>query len=421
MGDELHSFREISVCPHHPRHPWSSRVMPKKIAFHVYSIALLLYCSNSAVAADQTEESQSGQTTVLSKSDSQTERPLLLDTSQKYQHFLQICGAYYFPNHWGYRSKGFAPVNYSRREYSDIEREYPAIEQDPAGARNDMGLPFQTEIKAFYTFQMTFPAMRGDHFLVRENSIKLKLKANLSPVTVEAGPYLEINPVAFLVFEIGSRLGTGWDFDLFNVNGLAVNDKNFRYSKKQTRFERTPGLVSFTDARARFQFDTAALITNRNTDWLHFVFAADETVFYQYFSGAKNSQYWRWEHDIGENQNGFVWNQVLFLGYQMPRRPGFLDLTGILVETEQRITGKNKSKMKDGGWGSDFISCEFGPLFSFQFTEAYRLTFIAQFKTARQYTDDSVGYRYFENRNVNTKVPTYIYFNRVALVFDATF
>jgi len=105
----------------------------------------------------------------------------------------------------------------------------------------------------------------------------------------------------------------------------------------------------------------------------------------------------------------------------MPKRPGNLDLVGIIVETDQRITGKYKSTVKSGGWGSDFMRTAFGPLFNFVFKDTYTLTFLTEFRTERQYTDDTMGIRYFGHREINKSDSSYVYFYRLALIIQCKF
>lgn len=336
----------------------------------------------------------------------------------KMNHIFSVAFAYYPGHHKGLGSTGFSPTNYDRLDYKKLAARYPAIDAEADGARNDLGLAMSIELKAYYTFQMEFPAMRANNAMMKGNNIKFKTRANISPVSFEVGPYLELTPIAFLVFEFGSKIGTGWDFSPLNLNGLAINDPTFRFTDNQKAFDATSGVLSTTKMQAKLQFDVGALIPG---DWTHFVVVAIQNVEYQYFSGANNNQYWRWEHDAGENQNGFVWYQTYVVGYQMPTAPGYLDMVGMLIETEQKLTGKDDSTMDSGGWGSDFISCAFGPLFNFKFNEHHSLAVIFQFKTARQYTDATMAHRYFEHRSVNTGSPTYVYFDRFALSYTMTY
>lgn len=323
-------------------------------------------------------------------------------------HLFGIDLAYYPATHKGLNTKNFGEANYKRVTYKDMQTS-PGITH----GRNDLGSPTSIELKAYYTLQMYFPTMRKDNMLMKDNNVKVNVVANLSPVTFETGIYAEWTPLAFLVFDVGTKIGTGWDFPLLGVNGLAINDPNFGYSDSQKMLKGTSGLVSISKMQATLQFDIGAVVPG---DWNHVVFAIVQNVEYQHFSAARNNQYWIWEADSGENQNGFVWYQKFLVGYQMPTVKA-IDTIGFLIETEQRITGKNKSKMKDGGWGSDFMEVAFGPLINFQLAPNHKLAILAEFINYRRYTDASMKHRYFENRQIDTNNPTYVQFYRIAFSY----
>ena len=111
----------------------------------------------------------------------------------------------------------------------------------------------------------------------------------------------------------------------------------------------------------------------------------------------------------------------------MPTTPGYLKMVGIRIENEKRLTGMNKSKMEDGGWGSDFLSTKFGPMFVFEFKGitkddfVYNLIILTEFATKRQYTDETVIFRDFRDRNINKSNDTFVHFWRLAIVFNMKF
>jgi hypothetical protein len=99
--------------------------------------------------------------------------------------------------------------------------------------------------------------------------------------------------------------------------------------------------------------------------------------------------------------------------------PLVLNLVGVLLETEQNIGRvKNLSTMDDGGWGSDFIFLRFGLVFNLKFSEKSSLALIPQFKTERDYTDATVGNRYFGFRDYEK---TFVYFERLAFSYSLKF
>lgn len=340
---------------------------------------------------------------------------LAQDSGKKFslRHKFGIDFAYYPGTHGGLGAGGFAPVNYNRITYKDLQSRYPAVQK----GRNDLGSQSAIELKAYYTFQIHIPAMQKNNMLMRDNHVNINVVANMSPVTAETGIYFELTPLAFLVFEFGSKVGTGWDFPLLGINGLAINQPSFAYSEKDKMQKGTAGVISISKAQATLQFDIAAVVPG---DWNHFVFAIVQNVEYQYFSAAKNHQFWIWEADKGENQNGFVWYQTFLIGYQMPKVP-VLDTIAFTIETEQRVTGKNTSKMKDGGWGSDFLQTRFGPLIKLDFNKHHSLIVLAQFITKPRFTEQSMGHRYFANRQINKNNTSFVQFDRIALAYRMSY
>jgi len=335
----------------------------------------------------------------------------------EYKHFLDVNFAYYPGNYKGYGITGFAPVNFNKLDYTDTSNATYANTTN--NGRNDMGNVFAVELKAYYTFQIMVPMLRSSNALMKDNNLKIQFKANITPVSIEGGVNFVLTPIAFLKFELGSRIATGWDLSFMNLNGLALNQPNFAYSATQKSWVATPGLVSFTEASATFQFDLAAIMPG---DWNHVIVSATEKFEFKYFTGATSSvKYWRWEHDEGENENGFVWHQSFFVGYQMPKVP-VLDTVGILVTTEQKLTGMNDSKMSvANSWGSDFMIVKFGPLINLKFNKNHSMFILFEFKTARDYQDNYMGEVYFVNRRIDSSSPTFVYFDRVALGYSCKF
>ena len=90
-------------------------------------------------------------------------------------------------------------------------------------------------------------------------------------------------------------------------------------------------------------------------------------------------------------------------------------MVGILVDTEQYIdSNRDRSTMANGGWGSDFVTMDFGPLFNFKLGKRQNLTVLLQFKNGRDYTDATIGNRFFEYRVYEN---TYYYLYRLAFSY----
>ncbi len=353
--------------------------------------------------------------------------PLLAQgVDYKYVHSAKLDVAYYPATHRGYGlgDKSFAHWNYDRLEYDYWE---PGV----TNGRNDVGNSFVMELKAYYKFQMEFPVLQGDGPLTKGNNVKLDFIFNVSPVTADAGVHAHFTPIAFLIFSLGQEISTGWYFPGLDLDGLAVNPRDAASSPDMNyadyeSFTKHPdndgfnGILSKTEMGMTFQFDLAAVVPG---DWTHVVVVANWNFLYRYYSKSTNedTRYWRFEHDKGENENGFTLEMTYLLGYQMPKRPARINLVGFIVETDQRLTGMNASKMDDGGWGSDFIEVKFGPMVNFIFGKYHSLTFLAQFKNGRHYTDATFGHRDFRNRQVDTSNPQFVQFDRFALSYSYKF
>jgi len=328
---------------------------------------------------------------------------------------FEVDFAYYPGTYKGLGISGFAPVNYGTMTYTDLEAAYPST---VAHGRKDLGLKTSVELKAYYTLTLKFPVMRMNNALMEGNNIQIKYKLNLSPITVETGAYVRFTPLALLYFTLGTKVATGWNLSFMNLNGLNINDPNFYYTDTVGCFAATPGVLSISEFSAVFQFDLGAIVKG---NWTHVIFFAKERVEYQYFSAAGPTDYWRYEHDNGENVNGFMWYQTFVIGYQMPTLPGCIDTVGFMIETEQHVTQKDVSTMASGGWGSDFLLVKFGPMINFKFNKVHNFTVLVEFKNARHFTDETMGNRYFQERKINTADPEYVQFYRIALLYSMDF
>jgi hypothetical protein len=137
---------------------------------------------------------------------------------------------------------------------------------------------------------------------------------------------------------------------------------------------------------------------------------------YEAFTAVGANDPWMWQADNGENFNGWSWKQTGVLGYQMPA-VRHIDTTGLLLETEQRITKRNESTMEDGGWGSDFMKVYVSMFMVVQINPSHALTVQLQFARGRDYTEETIGNAHFFYRKVDTSSPVYWYFRRAALSY----
>ena len=64
------------------------------------------------------------------------------------------------------------------------------------------------------------PTSLGEHWLLSDANINVKLNLELSPVSIAPETKISFTPLPFLVFETGAKLGTGWN--LAGLQGMAL-------------------------------------------------------------------------------------------------------------------------------------------------------------------------------------------------------
>ncbi len=307
--------------------------------------------------------------------------------------------AYYFDDHEGAESdNGFELPDYSPEEL-------PEGYVLPAGDEGrDLGNGFgSVEFKTFIDHSITVPVLTGSGPLTKGNSVKFSFRGNLAPVIASVEAKAVLTPVAFLNFETGFSLGTGWH--ALGFNGIGLNKDG---DPEEDSF---PGAVTETWLGATFQFDLAAVYPG---EWNHAVVLANAKFKHSHFSAAEDKEPWQWEADAGENFNGWEFLGTYVLGYQMPLK---LNMIALMLETEQYIGSAAEISPMDekGGWGSDFVKLRFGPLANIKFSEDHSLTVLLQLKTLRGYTEDTIHCNYFMNRDYDSG---YLEFHRLALAYQ---
>ncbi|MEW6564247.1 MAG: hypothetical protein ACOZCE_11465 [Spirochaetota bacterium] len=311
---------------------------------------------------------------------------------------MNFLAAYYIPNLAGYQSSGFAPITYTPVEGKDAPNALRTLGSTWGGA----------EAKVAFSYSDSMPFMVGEG-LMAGNNVKGQATLELSPVSINTVGQVSLTPIAFLVFNTGAGLGTGWTAGPFQ--GLALNPA----SNDVSSVDLTPfgGVVWRVWGAGTFQFDLAALMPG---DWNHVVVVATGKVEYRAYTGAQNGQAWLYEADGGENFNGAKFYGTYILGYQMPLKVNFV---GFIAESDEWIGEvRNYSTMDSGGWGSDFRTWQLGSLTNVQFGEKDSLLVLVQFKQARDYTDATTRNRSFETRVYEAP---YWYFNRIALSYTHKF
>lgn len=308
--------------------------------------------------------------------------------------------AYYFPHHG--TQAGFDPVNYG----------IAAIPQAFMPINGDEGRQLGTgwgalELQGWVDGSLVIPMLKGTSALTKGNHLKITEKINLSPATVGSTTTFTLTPIAFLNFQQGNHVGTGWKFPI--ANGLGLNNDGSGNPKT----EHIPGLVYRGWLSGTFQFDLAAVLPEPG-DWSHIVLQTNHKLQYQHFTAAGPDDPWQYEADNGQNFNGFEYITSSMIGVMIPW--DVINFAGIMVDTENYLfDAAQKSTVSSGGWGSDFTTVKLGALCNWQIDDSNSMIILAQFKNAPLYTDDTVHYNYFLNRKATGEA--FFYFDRIALSY----
>ena len=309
--------------------------------------------------------------------------------------------AYYFPHQDGLNSdNGWDSLSY---RVSDAPSSLPA----PDTGR-DLGTGWGAlELQGWIDASREIPLFRGDGPLTEGNNLLITGTMDLSPATADLNLSFRLTPLAFLNFEQGNHLGTGWNAGI--ANGLGLNNDG----TGDPLTDPFPGIVYRGWFSGTFQFDLAAVLP-KPKDWKHVVVSATAKWQYQVFSAAGEDDPWQYQADSGENFNGWQFHSSTVLGYMIPRSA--INLAGVMVETERRLGDiSTSSTLSSGGWGSDFTKVRIGPLFNWAINEKSGLTVLIQCHNGVQYSDDTLYYNNFRSRSSTGE--TYWYFDRIALAY----
>lgn len=314
-------------------------------------------------------------------------------------------GAIYIDDNKGYGiNSGFAPISYSPK----LRENYGFSSIDGKDLGRDLGSGWGA-VKAlgYISHEIKSPFMQGAGALTSGNNILYKFKGTFSPVSLNAIASATITPLAFLNFQAGSSIGTGWYAGFSNGLGLNVDGTGTPAA------DSLKGVVLESWISGTFQFDLGAVIPG---DWTHVLMASTSKIGYKHYTGADADQPWQWQADAGENFNGFSYFGTYVLGYQLPYK---VDTVAILVETEQMLfENKDRSTIVSGGWGSDFVKVTFGPLVNINLSEDSNIVILIQFTREKDYTDATVFNNYFINRVYED---SYIDLQRIAFSYTKKF
>lgn len=260
------------------------------------------------------------------------------------------------------------------------------------------------------------PFLNFNTAFTRGNNIAFKLRADISPVTLEGKFDIVWTPVAFLELYGGASIGSGWSIitnsKLGSIHGLSFNTANATGKTTIIPINFTRAFYSGNFGGA-FQFDLGAIIP---TDWTHIIARIDQYFLYRGIIDADLSASWVFQNDDGTNRNGWTYFGSYVLGYQMPLP---LKLIAFQIETKKTLFRGVRAGLDKSDWGEDRFSVVFGPILNFQVTDVFTITLLAQLKTVHTYnsSDDTLFYQY---RTINKSIADKVKFKRVAVIFDVT-
>lgn len=224
------------------------------------------------------------------------------------------------------------------------------------------------------TAQYTMPVPFSDHFLFSGNTLKFNSSLELSPVTVKPSFGITFAPIAFLEFNTGLSVASGWP--LMGVSGLASWDS----SSKQ--FNDFTFNAAYIEAwfQAVFMFDLAALFPG---DWNHVVTLNTFKASYNHIThGGENGNPWMYQGG-GEKYNGWSYYASFILGYQMP-----LVLQTIGIQTELEGYFGNPANDSFSAMNPEFMAISVGPVAIFEFNENHSLSIQLRFSSRRAFAEN---------------------------------
>lgn len=250
-----------------------------------------------------------------------------------------------------------------------------------------------------------FQAKLAYDYAVLDN-LKLKFSSSISPVSVNASAGASWLPFPFLELAINSSAGSGWNIPI--ADGLRINQP-VGTNDNELVGDAFAGLIWSIEGGGAFQFDYAALVPG---EWNHILFRTYHGMKYQAFTAADEGDSWLYQADEGENRNGWSYTGATFLGYQMPL---VLNTVGLLAESTLYLYDIPDSEK----WGDDIVQWTIGAVMNFSLTRNMGLTIISQVETARNFTDETKDYNFYQDRIVADD-PVRLQFYRIAAILNIT-
>jgi len=264
-----------------------------------------------------------------------------------------------------------------------------------------------------------FPFLTGSGPLTRDNNLAAVLGAELSPVSLNQTAELIWTPAAFFLLSGGGLIGSGWNMPLGNGIGLNVpEDENATRTVDTPRKSRIDGqafdgFMWNAWGAGTFQFDLGAVIPG---DWTHVLFQTRQELRYAAYSRAEQSEFWVFEGDYAENQNGWNYYASYVLGYSMPLAP-VLDTVALMAEVDKSLYNSPGGDI----WGEGLGRWIFSGIANFTLHPRVSTALIIQMQTRRNFgTKNRYDYDHYYRDLIleNDDGKRHIHFYRAALILS---
>lgn len=300
----------------------------------------------------------------------------------------------------------FASICYDKNDYREAGKHHG----DDGVGRVVGGNYGGVQLELYNEYGFSVPVLNFDTPLTKDNFLQFKAISQLSPVTLNAGATLTLAAAAFLQFQFGFLIGGAWDVPAFNVTGTGITADDD--GNRITMSFDAPILQFWF--KPTFQFDLAYVLPPAYQKWTHFFLVANPQFLYQHYFGVDYDQPYIYKADYGMQFNGWKLTGDFMTGYRIFIREDnsgtqdrFLKVTNYttiltfafyLQIDHLNLSHYNDSKMKNGGWGSDFASANFGPALRLDLPYHIWTQFFFLFRNDRTYTDDTFAYADFRKR-----------------------
>lgn len=362
------------------------------------------------------------------------------DDIVKFRGSISLPLAYYFPNDPLKADNHISIIDYVYYyDYTDDgDEDFDHHDKDDP-VRTIKAVPYQIESQLEFFLSIIYPLLRGNHFLLSNNNLKQEFIFKISPVSITGGMSVILTPFPFLILEAGTSFGTGWNIPAIGIYGLA-RDNHSGYDPDISE-ETIEGDNFFSPVmenwfKCTLQFDFSPITSEDVQRWTHIIMLASikfNNILLLNYAYPERPYYWTTSLKL----NGWDFNSSFIIGYKIPviiderkeeaekkewmgfvRHNNFSIMTIFMTDIGIDLTHYNYSKMENNGWGSDFISCKYGPAIIFDLPNNFNLFIGIQWKNNIKYNEETIGNMDFMKREYED---WYLSFHRIIFTFKWNF